>query len=57
VIERLGLGFLFGMAPPLLLYALDKNFGVPMTMVTSFTAIGLFTILGVLGYRIRTSGA
>jgi hypothetical protein len=52
-IERIGLSFVLGMAPTFLLYALEKNLSVPTTTATAFTVIGLVTLLGFIGYKIR----
>ena len=53
LVERVGLSFILGLTPTFLLYALEKNLSVPITMTTTFTALGLVTLVGVMGYKIR----
>ena len=52
-VERLGLAVLMGLLPQLLLYLLNKNFGVEITSMTSILAILIITAFGVVIYYQR----
>jgi len=53
LIERIGLSFILGLTPTFLLYALEKNVGMPITTTTTITAIGLISVGGFMVYKAR----
>lgn len=46
-IERIGVSLCLGLTPVLLLYALDKNFSVP---INTYTTAGIFFFVSLIGY-------
>jgi uncharacterized membrane protein len=52
--ERLGLSFLFGAVPQLVIYFGSVNLGVPINSATSALAIAGVTAAGVVVWRLRT---
>lgn len=44
----LGLSFFFGLTPPLLIYALNKNVNVPVSSYTSVVTAVFITLVGVI---------
>ncbi|HHQ44538.1 MAG TPA: hypothetical protein ENN13_00185 [Candidatus Altiarchaeales archaeon] len=55
--ERFGLSILLGLTPALMLYFLDKNFGVLITTASSILAYGGLTLGGLGVWRFRRSQA
>lgn len=54
-VERLGLSIILGFTPFVLLYFFDKNFNVPINLVTSIFFFLLTTIAGIVLWKYRTS--
>lgn len=50
VVERMGLSFLLGLIPYVVLYGLNKNVGLPINSTTTLVTVLLITALGVAGY-------
>jgi len=54
IVERIGLGFVFSLIPPVSLYALNKNLGIPINTVNSLVVVGAFVVAcGILYTRKR----
>jgi uncharacterized membrane protein len=52
--ERIGLSFVFGLIPQLILYFLTKNLSVPVTTTTSFLLVFLVIAAGLVVWKRRT---
>jgi len=53
LIERLGLSFVFGLIPQLILYFLDKNFSVPINSSTTLTIIVIVSVISIVIWQLR----
>jgi hypothetical protein len=55
--ERLGLSFILGLTPALLLYFLDKNLWVPFNSTNSALAYAAVTATGLVVWHLRRGGS
>ncbi|MFH0859983.1 MAG: DUF1616 domain-containing protein [Candidatus Altiarchaeota archaeon] len=49
-IERMGLVFLLGLTPMILLYFLNKNFGIAITTSSTALSVAVVTLTGLIIY-------
>ena len=52
-IERLGLSFVFGLIPQLILYFIDKNFSIPINSSTTLTSIIIVSVISIVIWQFR----
>lgn len=52
-LEKIGLSFVFGLTPILLLYFLNKNLAIPISTSTTLFSIAFVTFAGIIIYYRR----